>query len=45
MRFSHWIYVHFEGDEIPFQGLYDKQNLSLVVVSYEIYETRWKLVL
>ena len=27
-----------------FKGLYDKQNLTLVVISYEIYETRRRLV-
>ena len=29
---------------IPFKGSYDKQNLTLVVISYEIYETRQRLV-
>ena len=27
-----------------FKGSYDKQNLTLVVISYEIYETRPRLV-
>ena len=27
-----------------FNGSYDKQNLTLVVISYEIYETRQRLV-
>ena len=27
-----------------FTGSYDKQNLTLVVISYEIYETRQRLV-
>ena len=27
-----------------FKGLYDKQNLTLVVISYEIHETRIRLV-
>ena len=27
-----------------FKGSYDKQNLTLVVISYEIYETRRRLV-
>ena len=27
-----------------FKGCYDKQNLTLVVISYEIYETRQRLV-
>ena len=27
-----------------FKGSYDKQNLTLVVISYEIYETRQRLV-
>ena len=27
-----------------FKGIYDKQNLTLVVISYEIYETRRRLL-
>ena len=27
-----------------FKGSYDKQNLTLVVISYDIYETRRRLV-
>ena len=33
--FSHWTNVHFEGGKIPFKRSYDKQNLTLVVISYE----------
>ena len=42
--FSQWTTVHFEGDKNSFKGSYDKQNLTLVVISYEIYETRQRLV-
>ena len=28
-----------------FKGSYDKQNLTLVIISYEIYETPQRLVL
>ena len=35
--FSYWNNVHFEGDKIRFKGLYDKQNLTLMVISYEIH--------
>ena len=40
-------YVFFwntKGDKIPLKQAYDKQNLTLVVISYEIYETRQRLV-
>ena len=43
--FSYWNIVHFEGDQTQFKGSNDKQNLTLVVLSYEIYETRQRLVL
>ena len=33
--------VHFEGDKILFWKSYDKTNLTLVVILYEIYVTRW----
>ena len=33
----HKKYVHFEGDKIIFSESYDKKNLTLVVISYEIY--------
>ena len=37
--------IHFEGDEIPFlRVIDDEQNLTLVVISYEIYGTRQWLV-
>ena len=42
--FSSGNIVQFEGDKINFKESYDKQNLSLVVISYEIYETRRRLV-
>ena len=28
----------------PFERSYDKQNITLVVISYEIYQTRRRLV-
>ena len=40
----HWKYVHFKGDKIVFKKSYDKTNLTLVVISYEIYLTRRRLV-
>ena len=33
----HWKYVHFDGDKIVYKKSYDKTNLTLVVISYEIY--------
>ena len=33
----HWKYVHFKGDKMFFKKSYDKTNLTLVVISYEIY--------
>ena len=42
--FSDWNNANFEGDKILFKWSYDKQNLTLVVISYEIYETRQRLV-
>ena len=33
----HWKYVHFIGDKIVFKKSYDKTNLTLVVISCEIY--------
>ena len=36
---------YFEGDKSNFKGSYDKKNFTLVVISYEIYETRRELVL
>ena len=31
--------TNFEGDKITFERSYDKQDLTLVVISYEIYQT------
>ena len=36
--------VYFERIESHFKGSYDKQHRTLVVISYEIYETRQRLV-
>ena len=36
--------VNFEGDKISFQKGHMINNLTLAVVSYEIYETRRRLV-
>ena len=33
----HWKYVHFKGNKIVFKKSYDKTNLTLMVISYEIY--------
>ena len=30
--------VHFEGNKVPFKMSYDKHNLTLVVISYELYD-------
>ena len=38
--FSHSANVHFEGDKRS----YGKQNLTLVIISYKIYETRRRLL-
>ena len=35
----------FKAIKSDFKGSYDKQNLTFVVISYEIYETRRRLVL
>ena len=40
----HRKYVHFKGDKIVFKKSYDKTNLTLMVISYEIYKTRRRLV-
>ena len=40
IRYLAEIMFIFEGDKVPFEVSYDKQNLTLVVISYEIYETR-----
>ena len=36
--------VHFEHDKSRFKGSYNKHNLTLVVISNEIYETCQTLV-
>ena len=38
------IMIILRAIKFHFKGSYDKQNLTLVVISYEIYETRRKLV-
>ena len=37
-------FSHLKVIKSRFKGSYDKQNLTLVVISYEIYETRRRLV-
>ena len=37
--FSYCNNLYFEGDNISFKMPYDKQNLTLIVIVYEIYET------
>ena len=32
----HWKYVHFKSDKNLFKKSYDKTNLTLVVISYEM---------
>ena len=36
--------AHFEGDKSSVRGSYVKQNPIFVVISYEIYKTRRRLV-
>ena len=36
--------VHFEGDKMSLKGPYDQKNLTVMVISYEIYETRRRLI-
>ena len=36
--------LHLKAIKSHFKGSYDKQDLILVVISYEIYETRRRLV-
>ena len=38
------IMLHLKAIKSHFKGSYDKQNLTLEVISYEIYETRRRLV-
>ena len=42
MLFS--VNVNFKGDKINLKESYDKQNLTLTVISYEIYETPQRLI-
>ena len=42
--FSYCNSVHFEDDKIPSKVSCDKQDLTLVAISYESYETRRRLV-
>ena len=42
--FSHELMFILHAIESHFSGSYDKQNLTLVVISYKIYETRRRLV-
>ena len=44
MRFLLEILTILKAIKSDFEGSYDKQNLTLVVISYEIYETRRRLV-
>ena len=44
MRFLIEIIFMLKAIRAHFKGSYDKQNLTLVVISYEIYETRRRLV-
>ena len=44
MRFRIEIMFILKAIKSHFKGPYDKQNLTLVVISYEIYETRRRLV-
>ena len=37
--FSYCNNAHFEGDKIPFKEPYDKQNLTLMAISYKIYDS------
>ena len=43
--FSIEIMSSFKAIKSHLKQSYDKQNLTLVVISYEIYETRQRLVL
>ena len=44
MHFLIEIKLIFKAMKSSFQGSYDKRNLTLVVISYEIDETRRRLV-
>ena len=45
VRFLFEIMLILKAIKSNFKGSYNKQNLTLVVISYEIYETRQRLVL
>ena len=36
--------IHFEGTKSPFNESYNKQDITRVVISYDIYETHRRLV-
>ena len=40
--FFYWNNVNFKGNKLPFKQSYDKQNLKLMVISYEIDEMSLK---
>ena len=44
MRFPLEILIILKAIKSNFKDSYDKQNLTLVVISYEIYETRQRRV-
>ena len=44
MRFQLEILSILKAIKSDFEGSYDKQNLTLVAILYEIYETRLRLV-
>ena len=44
MRFLIEVLIILKATQFYFKQSYDKQNLTLVVISYEIYETRRRLV-
>ena len=44
MRFLIEIMVKLKAIKSQFKGSYDKQNLTLVVISCEVYETRLRFV-
>ena len=44
MCFLNEIMLSLKAIKSHFKGSYDKQNLTLVLISYEIYETRRRLV-
>ena len=44
MRFHIELMCILKATKSRFQGSYNRQNLTLVVISYEIYETHQRLV-